>query len=391
MTAARPRHVLYVQPNSEVGGSDIALARTVEAMATTGQKSTVVLPGDGPLVSRLRDAGASVHFVAMQQLRTLPSLRYQGRYLAHFAPSVLALARVIRREQPDLVHSNSLFCLYGAFAAALARTPHLWHVREMAPQVPVLTGAYALMVRALSRTILAMSDTCLDPLFSKLPAQSVVMPDALDATAFHARLDRDRLRRDLGLGKDVPIIGTAARLDPWKGIHVLIDAAAVVMARRPDAMLVIAGGAPDGLEAYETDLRTQVARLGLTDRTLFLGWRYRLQDMADVMAGFTVFCHTATNPEPFGLVLIEAMSVGTPVIAADAGGPRSIIENGRSGILTKPGDADALARAILTMLDDPDRARAIGAAGAARQASEFSIPTFVRRLSAIYDRTVRDA
>jgi glycosyltransferase involved in cell wall biosynthesis len=383
--------VLYVQPNSEVGGSDIALARTVEAMAVVGQKSTVVLPGDGPLVGRLRDAGATVLFVPMQQLRTLPSLRYQGRYLACFLPSVLRLARVIRSAQPDLVHSNSLFCLYGAFAAVLARKPHLWHVREMAPQVPVLTVAYALMVRSMSRTIVAMSEPCLDALFASPPANSVVMPDALDAPAFLARLDRDRLRRDLGIASDVPIIGTAARLDPWKGIHILIDAAASVMARHPRALLVIAGGAPVGLEAYEADLKAQVAQLGLTERVLFLDWRYRLQDMADVMAGFTVFCHSATQPEPFGLVLIEAMSVGTPVIAADAGGPRSIVENGQSGLLTKPGDAQDLARAILALLDDPDLAATIGAAGVARQAAEFSIPTFVQRLSAIYDRTVRAA
>jgi len=357
-------------------------------MAATGQKSTVVLPSDGPMVARLRDAGARVLFVPMQQLRTLPSLRYQGRYLACFVPSVLRLARVIRTAQPDLVHSNSLFCLYGAFAAALARKPHLWHVREMAPRVPVLTAAYAFMVRKLSRTILAMSDPCLDPLFARPPAHSVVMPDALDAEAFQDRLDRDRLRRDLGLAPDVQIIGTAARLDPWKGIHVLIEAAALVMVDHPRAVLVIAGGAPAGLEDYEADLKAQVARLDLADRVVFLGWRYKLQDMADVMAGFTIFCHTATQPEPFGLVVIEAMSVGTPVIAADAGGPRSIVENGRSGILTKPGDAAELARAIKGLLDDPERAQAIGAAGAARQAAEFSIPTFVQRLSAIYDRTM---
>lgn len=391
MTVAAPRHVLYVQPNSEVGGSDIALARTVEAMAGTGQKSTVVLPGDGPLVQRLRDAGASVQFVPMQQLRTLPSLRYQGRYLAHFLPSVLRLARVIRIAQPDLVHSNSLFCLYGAFASALARTPHLWHVREMAPQVPVLTTAYALMVRSLSRTILAMSDPCLEPLFSRPPSQSVVMPDALDAPSFLAHLDRGRLRRDLGLAPDVQIIGTAARLDPWKGIHVLIEAAAQAMVRHPQAVLVIAGGAPAGLESYEVELHAQVKRLGLIDRVHFLGWRYRLQDMADVMAGFTIFCHSAIQPEPFGLVLIEAMSVGTPVIAANAGGPRSIIDDGRSGILTKPGDADDLARAIQLLLEDPIRAKEIGCAGAARQSAEFSIPTFVQRLSDIYDRTTRVA
>ncbi|MGB8813752.1 MAG: glycosyltransferase [Paracoccaceae bacterium] len=389
MTERPPRHVLYVQPNSEVGGSDIALARTIEAMAPTGQRSSVVLPGDGPLVGRLRAAGAEVHFLPMLQLRTLPSPVYQARYLALLGPTVWRLSRLIRDLQPDLVHSNSLFCLYGAFAAALARTPHLWHVREMAPSVPVLTWAYAVMVRRLSRTILAMTDACLEPLFAVPPRQAVVMPDALDADAFRAGMDPQRLRRDLGLAADVQIVGTAARLDPWKGIHVFIDAAAQVAQRYPKAVFVIAGGAPQGLEQYEVDLRAQVARLGLGGKVMFLGWRYRLQDMADVMAGFDIFCHTAVRPEPFGLVLIEAMSVATPIIAARAGGPKSILQDGVSGLLTTPGDAQDLARAIMHLLASPDRAKALGAAGQARQAQEFSVPLFVSRLSAIYDLTLR--
>ncbi len=385
----RPRHVLYVQPNSEVGGSDIALARTVEAMAETGQRSSVVLPSDGPLVARLRAAGAEVHFLPMQQLRTLPSVRYQAGYLARFPGTVIRMARLIRAVQPDLVHSNSLYCLYGAFGAALARTPHLWHVREMAPSIPVLTWAYARMLSGLSNTVLAMSDACLGPLYARWPRHAVIMPDALDEAAFLQSLDRARLRQDLHIPPSMPIIGTAARLDPWKGVHIFLDAAALVLAAHPEAMFVIAGGAPEGLEAYETELKAQVDRLGIADRVLFLGWRYRLQDMADVMAGFDVFCHTSVQAEPFGLVLLEAMSVGTPVIASAAGGPVNIIEDCLSGILTRPGDAQSLARAIIRLLDDPDRARTLGQAGKARQGAEFSVARFRTNLSAIYDRTLR--
>ncbi len=383
-------HVLYVQPNSEVGGSDIALARTIEAMAATGQRSSVVLPGDGPLVARLRAAGAEVHFLPMQQLRTLPSPTYQARYLARFPGTVWRLSRLIRQIGPDLVHSNSLYCLYGAFAARLARVPHLWHVREMAPRVPVLTWAYARMLSGLSDTVLAMTPPCLDPLYPRgAPPHATAMPDALDGPAFRATLDRGRLRRELGIPAGRPIIGAAARLDPWKGMPVFLEAAAEVARSHPEAVFLIAGGAPAGLEAHEAELHAQATRLGLgPDRLHFLGWRYRLADMADVMAGFDIFCHTSVQAEPFGLVLIEAMAVETPVIASAAGGPLSILQDGVSGLLTPPGDAGALARAILRLLDAPALARQIGQQGRARQEIEFSIPRFQARLSQIYDRTV---
>lgn len=382
------RHVLYIQPNSEVGGSDIALARTIEAMAESGQRSSVILPSDGPLVERMRAAGADIHIVPMKQLRTLPSIRYQASYLARFLPTVLAMRRKIKEIGPDLVHSNSAYCLYGAFAARLARVRHLWHIREMAPQVPVLTAAYAGMIRWLSTTVLSMSDASMDALYSKRRDNFVIMPDALDAPAFRASLDPGRLRRELEIAADTPIVGFAARLDPWKGADVFIDAAAEVAKTSSNAVFVIAGGSPQGLEFHYDELQAQVRALGLQDRLIFLGWRYQLQDMADVMAGFDMFCHTSVVAETFGLVLLEAMSVGTPVIAAKAGGPLTIIEDGISGLLTEPGDASALAEAIRQLLDDPDRAAAIGAAGRARQDAEFSVPVFVKRLSAIYDQTV---
>ncbi|NVP55365.1 glycosyltransferase family 4 protein [Mycoplana rhizolycopersici] len=387
-TPSGTRHVLYVHPNSEVGGSDIALARTLEAMRSTGQRSSVILPCDGPIVERLRAAGAEVHFLPMQQLRTLPSVSYQLGYLLKFLPTVMRLKGKIRQIEPDLVHSNSLYCLYGAWAAKLAGKPHIWHVREMAPSVPVLTPLFAAMVRRLSTIILAMSDPCVDALYGLWPRQVVVMPDALDGEAFRKSLQPGHLRADLGVGVDTPIVGFAARLDPWKGCHVFLDACALVAARHPKAIFVVSGGSPPGLEGYERELKRKAAALGLGERLHFLGWRYRLDSMVDLMDGLDVFCHTSITPEPFGLVLLEAMSVGTPVVSVKAGGPLAIVEDGVSGILLPPGDAPALAEQISSLLEFPDRATAIGAAGRLRQEQEYSVPIFVKRLSAIYERAL---
>ncbi|MBX3568071.1 MAG: glycosyltransferase family 4 protein [Rhizobiaceae bacterium] len=385
------RHVLYVQPNSEIGGSDIALARTIEAMRTIGQRSSVVLPADGPLVARLRAAGAEVHFLPMRQLRTLPSPGYQLGYALRFLPTVWRLAGLMRRVEPDIVHSNSLFCLYGAFAAKLAGVRHVWHVREMAPSLPLLTRTYAAMVRALSHVILAMSDACVDALYARWPKTTIVMPDALDAEDFRSALHPGRLRSDLGIAADTPIVGFAARLDPWKGCHVFLEACARVARTQRDVVFVVSGGPPQGLERYAEQLKTQAAALGLADRLRFLGWRYRMQDMADVMDGFDIFCHTSIQPEPFGLVLLEAMAVGTPVLSVAAGGPLAIIEDGVSGRLLAPGDPAALAGAITALLDDPDAAARMGDAGRRRQELEFSVPRFIARLSAVYDRALDEA
>jgi glycosyltransferase involved in cell wall biosynthesis len=128
--------------------------------------------------------------------------------------------------------------------------------------------------------------------------------------------------------------------------------------------------------------------LGLKGRVHFLGWRYRLDDIPAVMASLDVFSHTAVAPEPFGLVLIEAMAMGCPVVAARAGGPVEIVEDGVSGLLAGVGDARAHAEAICGLLANPDYRRRIATAGRARVEQNFSLRAFQDRLGRLYDESL---
>src|SRR3954470_5107748 len=108
--AAEPRRILYLQPNNEVGGSDIALLRTIAELDRALYTPVVVLPNDGPMSEPLRKAGAELHFTPMKQLRTLPSPSYQSCYLAAIVPTVQRLRVLIAEQQVALVHTNSLYC-----------------------------------------------------------------------------------------------------------------------------------------------------------------------------------------------------------------------------------------------------------------------------------------
>ena len=379
-----PDRLLFVQPNSEIGGSDIALARTVESLKPAGIAISVILPKEGPLVSKLEAAGARIHYVPMQQLRTLPSLSYQARYLAQIVPSVRAVSRIIREERPRLVHTNSLYCIYGALAARATGTPHIWHIRELAPDIPILKKCYAAMVTALSTHIVSMTNICSDRLFDRRPANLTVMPDALDRHAWAPHPDRRRIRSELGIGDDTPVVGFVARLDTWKGCEIFIESAAIVAKRHPSAHFLICGGPPPGFESYARTMEKLAETRGLSERIRFLGWRYILEDMPDVMASLDVFCHTSTSPEPFGLVLVKGMAVGTPVIASAAGGPLDIVEDGVSGLLVTPGDPTALADAVTRLLDDAGLRASLGAKGRDRLDENFSVEEFRKRLLGIY-------
>lgn len=385
------RKVMFVQPNAEIGGSDVALLRTVQALDRDRIEPIVVAPAEGPLDAALSEAGARRLVVPMQPLRTLPSASYQARYLAGFWPTVLRLRAAIRAERPDLVHTNSLYCLYGGWAARLAGARHLWHVREIPPRAPGLTGAYIRMVYALSDRVVFMTKDILGR-FGAAAARSGksrVLYDALDLARWRAEPDRAALRAELGAAPEAPVALFVGRLDPWKGAHVFVEAALLLAARWPQARFVVCGGPPAGFEAYAEGLSRRVGDAGRAEQIRFLGFRPAGEPIARLMASSDVVCHCSVNPEPFGLVVIEAMALGAPVVAARAGGPTEIVTDGVDGLLTEPGDPAALAAAVDSLFSDAARAEALKREARRTVAARFSQDRFSADLHALYDELWR--
>ena len=175
------------------------------------------------------------------------------------------------------------------------------------------------------------------------------------------------MRRTLGLSDSVRlVVGLFGRVAPWKGQHLAIEAAA-----RLDATALLIVGAPlFGEVAYAEELAGLVERLGLTGRVKLLGFR---EDIPRLMRAVDVVVHTSTAPEPFGRVLVEAMLVERPVIAADAGGAREIVEEGVTGLLVPPGQPDPLADALRRLLDDPALRLSMGQRGRERAERRFTL------------------
>jgi len=182
------------------------------------------------------------------------------------------------------------------------------------------------------------------------------------------------------------LIGIVGRLQRWKGIHVLVDALPLVRARHPEAQLVIVGGAHEPEPDYPAALMAQVAHFGLEGAVTFAGFQ---ADAPRWMQAMDIIVH-ASDREPFGIVVIEAMALGKPVVAGADGGPAEVITPGVDGLLAPFGDAAALAEALLKYLDDPALA-ARCAEGAARRARDFSASRYARAVTDAVLDLLRDA
>ncbi|HET9105545.1 MAG TPA: glycosyltransferase [Solirubrobacteraceae bacterium] len=317
-----------------------------------------MLAQDGPLAADLRQAGTEV---LVRPLAVLRREHLHSRGLAALAAATVrdgaALGSLARRRGVGIVHSNTSAVLAGAPAAALARVPHVWHVREIyagfgrawPPYRRLLTSAAALP---------CVSAATAAPFRGHRAVR--VLSDGLAIDAFRA--PRSAARDALGLPAGAPVIAVLGRISDWKGQDVLVRALAEPALRERGTLGLLAGApwpsAPERLERILTLAR----RLGVADRLVLPGFR---DDVATVYGAADLVAVPSTRPDPLPGAALEAAAAGCTVIAAAHGGLPEIIRDGETGRLIAPGDPAALAAAAAILLDDPAQRERLGRAAAA--------------------------
>jgi glycosyltransferase involved in cell wall biosynthesis len=207
--------------------------------------------------------------------------------------------------------------------------------------------------------------------------QFVVIPFGVNTDRF--REPRGILGGTIALQNGLPVIGTVCRLvEPKKGLKYLLEAVAQLEqeAGKPVCQVLFVGEGP-----AEQSLRTLSERLGISPRVAFVGIR---RDIPEVLSLMNIFVLPSLY-EGFGIAILEAMAAGKPVVATAVGGIPEFVVPGQSGFLVPPGDAPALARAMKQLLDEPEKARAMGRQGQEHVKKHYSIESVVRQHEQLYE------
>jgi glycosyltransferase involved in cell wall biosynthesis len=361
---------------------DADYAQALEAGGTPVLALASPWPNRAPVLSGVN---------ATARLAARPALRehYQTMRAAQQALALdlrwqPALARALRRRRPAVVH-----CINGLRAhrldillCASLGIPVICHMHGFER----LSGLERLAARQVWRFIYISRAVATDFERQGLPAsKGVVIPNALPAEALS--WPAPIARRALGAGPEDFVAANVGRLVRWKGQDVFVRALALLAPRYPQLRGWLVGAADDNeaSRAFEAELRALTAQLGLQDRVTFAG---RRPDVLPVMAAADVVVHSATQPEPFGLVLLEAMAVGRPLVAAAAGGVLDVVTPEVNGLLAEPNNPEALAGSLERLLLDPALAARLGAAGRQKLETGFSMQDHVERVSALYRQCV---
>jgi glycosyltransferase involved in cell wall biosynthesis len=314
----------------------------------------------------------------------LPSGRL--RELRRGARVVRALAEIIRHEQPDLILDWSAKThLYGGSAAVAAGAAErvMWWQHGIPDGHWLDRLATALPTRAIGCYCNEARDaqTRLRP---RRP--TFVVHPGIDAPSPPSESERHELRAKLGLPEDRPVIGMVARLQPGKGHHRFLR----VLARLRSAGhlvhgLIVGGQAFQRSPGYGPYLHRLAIDLGLREHLTFTG---QVRDAGRYVSAMDVFVSPSSS-ESFGIVLLEAMAAGLPIVAVDSGGPGEIIESGRSGLLVAERGEDALAASIDTLLIDSELRRRLGDAGNERCRRLFTAARMTRELEERFEELCR--
>jgi len=385
-----PIRVLYLDHTARLSGGELALARMLAALDRRRVEPIVVLAEEGPLLELLTRQSIETHVQPLD--RKLREVRKDSLGIAGWIAQLAALGRLwryawrvsrfARQRGIQLLYSNSLKAdFYGAVAARLAGVPIVWHIRDRIED-GYLPRPAVWLVRLLARhlpvCVVANSASTLATLRLGSRRRTAVIASGLS---------RDHIERSWvpRRSNPTPRIGIVGRIAPWKGQDVFLEAAARLLRAGRDAHFCIVGSAMFGEEAFERQLHELAAGLGLADRVEFLGF----SDVPPILRSLDILVHASRTAEPFGQVIIEGMAAELPVVASDGGGAREIIENGRTGLLVPGGDAEALAEALAGLLAEPERARALAAAGRAHVLEHFTVENSARRSEALYEELVR--
>ncbi|MEZ5287557.1 MAG: glycosyltransferase family 4 protein [Vicinamibacterales bacterium] len=387
----KPRRILYCESNIDgtIGGSHYCLLWLVENLDRSAFEPLVIFYEDHALVPRFREVAETL--VMPQRtpatwggggLLGVPlALARRAVNLVKYAGRILGYVRFLKQQDIALVHQNNSVKRHHDWmiAARLAGVPCVAHERG-------INHYFSWSDRTLARganLVIPMSRAIMNFMIEAgvSPDKIRVLYDGLDPARVKPARTPDALRREYGVAPDQPVIGIVGNVREWKGQETVVRALIEVRKVHPDVVCFFVGASTPGDRPYREMLDRIIAEHGMAANVRFTGYQ---ADPASFVNMMSVVVHASVQPEPFGMVVLEAMAQRKPIIGSRAGGVVEMVIEGRTGYTFPPGDAATLATRLIELLDDPDRAAAMGEAGYARLRESFSMEQYMDGIHAAY-------
>ena len=381
--SSMPFKVLFISHDGGMAGAQQTLLSLLEGLDRSVFHPFLVVPNQGELADRAMTL--SIPVITRSILHWAPCVsnadrkekwKYLWRSLSSAKTRAWSIAALIQRYEIDLVYTNTAICFEGALASWMTNKPHIWHIHEPLKKNSELflllpSWVYSMVVGKLSASIIFPS-YALAKSYPALRKKSVIIHNGLDLShKMDKSAARDTVAKELDIDRSKKWVAVVGALQPRKDHLNFLLAAKFMLEQRDDVEFLIVGS---GSMTLTKQLQDQVNDLALTNKVKLVGrW---LGSIETVLSALDVLV-VSSEQESFGLTIIEAFAMETPVVSTRCGGPEEIIEDGKNGYLIDIKNPLALGKAVLCLLSNPQLGEQFGKAGRIKALTQFTREIYV--------------
>jgi glycosyltransferase involved in cell wall biosynthesis len=381
------KNILMIHHSTEMYGSDKVFLSIVKCINRNKFRPLVVLPKRGILSGLIEGEGIPVYFSPLARIeRDLLSLRRIPIIGTNLVKSLFGISRIEGVKRVDFIYSSSLHVLSGAIWAVVQGKPHVWHVHEIVEH-PRLVRLLLPRIAALLSKIIITNSRATSKWFQEarpnIDNKIRTIWNGYTRTRPMDDSNAAHFRKLYSIRDEEVVITLVGRIHRWKGQQLLLEACELMHHNGvSNFRILMVGGPPFGQEHFRNALKKRIHSSCICGQVVLLEFSEDITTIWDVTDIAVV---PSTEPEPFGMVALEAMAAMKPVVGADHGGLREIILHESTGLLFQPREVAALAQALTILIHSKEKRIEMGKRGLKRQRELFSEEQFIHRIEQLYD------
>ena len=385
------KSILFIHQSAELYGSDKTILMFISSLDKQKYLPIVILPFDGPLKREFEKNNIKVVIAPVLKLyRKMFTPKGVLKFFKEHKDGIRIIEDLHKKYKFDIIYSHTLASLIGIVFAKKFKIKHLWHVQEIIAK-PVFFNKGFVKLLSLKSNHVAVYDSKTtmefwikdNPILAK---KSEFVCNGLDVSQKpESNLDTiQQIRKEFfKVQPNELVIALVGRINSWKGQQLLLEAFQSIANKYNTIKLVFIGSAPPNQEFFETNLKAKISEYKLVDRVIIIPFQENIWQFWD---SIDIAVVPSTEPEPFGMVAIEAMLSKKPVIAANHGGLTETVVHNHNGLLFEPNNAKSLAESLEVLIQDEEKRKLFGENGYQRTINHFSLKKHVEKFEAIFEK-----
>lgn len=382
--------ILVIHQSAELYGSDKTMLYFLSQLDKTKYLPIIVLPFEGPLKIELEKNNIKVVIAPVLKLyRKMFTPKNIFKFIKEYYKGIKILNALNKEYKFDLVYTHTLAVLIGILFAKKRNIKHLWHVQEIIAKPKIFNFLFKKILsldcnhKVVYDSIATMNFWIENNL--KLTEKSEAVWNGIETKNSKSFTDAElrEVRENYFFATNNEIvIALVGRINSWKGQQLLLQSFKTLIEKHKHIKLVYLGSAPPNQTIFETELRNKIKEYNLESNVILIPFQKEIEKFWN---SIDIAVVPSTEPEPFGMVVIEAMLAKKPVIASNHGGPTEIVVENETGLLFEPNNHNSLSAALEKLIKDEQLRKLYGANGFKRVHNTFSLENHVNHFEKIFE------